>query len=382
MIYLDNAATTKMYEECGEVLKKYNEEVFFNPSARYKGALKAQEAMNGARERIASLLGADAGEIYFTASGSEADNMALLCSLRRKSGRVIISSVEHSAVYKCACELERRGYEIIFAPVTSCGAVDEEAFARLLTPDTVLVSIMHVCNETGAVNDIARLAALTKKRAPKALFHSDGVQAFCKVRVDLHAAGVDMYSVSAHKVHGPKGVGALYVKKGVNLSPFVHGGGQEKGVRSATENVAGICAFAKAARLAWERMRAGEKEAKEEFSEATAYLRENIDDIVIISQGGACVPGYLSLAVKGVRGEVLVHILDDEGIMIGTGSACSSHSKDKRIAQALGLKEEYFDGMLRLTAGDMNEKGDLLAACRKLVEAIRNERKFGAAEQR
>ena len=175
-----------------------------------------------------------------------------------------------------------------------------------------------------------------------------------------------MYSVSAHKVHGPKGVGALYVKKGVNLSPFVHGGGQEKGVRSATENVAGICAFAKAASLAWERMRAGEKEAKEEFSEATAYLRENIDDIVIISQGGACVPGYLSLAVKGVRGEVLVHILDDEGIMIGTGSACSSHSKDKRIAQALGLKEEYFDGMLRLTAGDMNAKGDLLAACRKL----------------
>ena len=182
MIYLDNAATTKMYEECGEVLKKYNEEVFFNPSARYKGALQAQEAMNGARERIASLLGADAGEIYFTASGSEADNMALLCSLRRKSGRVIISSVEHSAVYKCACELERRGYEIIFAPVTSCGAVDEEAFARLLTPDTVLVSIMHVCNETGAINDIARLAALTKKRAPKALFHSDGVQAFCKGR--------------------------------------------------------------------------------------------------------------------------------------------------------------------------------------------------------
>lgn len=376
MIYLDNAATTQMFEECAAVLEKYDRELYFNPSARYSGALAAQEAVKDARARVARRLGADASEIYFTASGSEADNMALLCSLRRKSGRVIVSAAEHSAVYKCACELERRGYEVVFAPVTPWGAVDTERFTELLTPDTVLVSVMHVSNETGAVNDIKTLAAAVKKRCPKALFHSDGVQAFCKEEINVHAAGIDMYSLSGHKIHAPKGVGALYVKKGVHLSPFVLGGGQEGGVRSATENVAGICALALACELAGERMRAAAPRLAKERAEAEEYLQKNIDDLVILSRRGACLDGFLTLAVKGVRGEVLVHMLDDEGIFVGTGSACSSHSADKRIAAALGVPDEYADGMLRLTCGDMNAEGDLLAACRALAAAVRKERKY------
>ncbi len=376
MIYLDNAATTRMYDECAQIADKYNRELYFNSSARYRLALKAEEAVKKARAVIAAKLGADEGEIYFTASGSEADNIALLCSLRRKSGRVIVGAAEHSAVYQCACELERRGYEVVFAPVTRYGAVDIAAFSALLTADTVLVSVMHVCNETGAVNDLKAITSLVRKKSPRALVHSDGVQAFGKLPVNVRALDVDLYSVSGHKIHAPKGVGALYAKKSVHLSPFVFGGGQEKGVRSATENVAGICAFAKAAEIIYPRVDGCAEGTEKGRAAAEEYLKENIDDIVIISERGKCLDTFLSLAVKDVRGEVLVHVLDDMGIMIGTGSACSSHSSNKRIPKVLGLDEEYWDGMLRLSISDLNARSDLLEGCKALVDAIKAERKY------
>ena len=376
MIYLDNAATTRMYDECAQIADKYNRELYFNPSARYRLALKAEDAVKKARAVIAAKLGADEGEIYFTASGSEADNIALLCSLRRKSGRVIVGAAEHSAVYQCACELERRGYEVVFAPVTRYGAVDIAGFSSLLTADTVLVSVMHVCNETGAVNDLKTITSLVRKKSPRALVHSDGVQAFGKLPVNVRALDVDLYSVSGHKIHAPKGVGALYAKKSVHLSPFVFGGGQEKGVRSATENVAGICAFAKAAEIIYPRVDGCAEGTEKGRAAAEEYLKENIDDIVIISERGKCLDTFLSLAVKGVRGEVLVHVLDDMGIMIGTGSACSSHSSNKRIPKVLGLNEEYWDGMLRLSISDLNARSDLLEGCKALVDAIKAEREY------
>ena len=169
MIYLDNAATTRMYDECAQIADKYNRELYFNPSARYRLALKAEEAVKKARAVIAAKLGADEGEIYFTASGSEADNIALLCSLRRKSGRVIVGAAEHSAVYQCACELERRGYEVVFAPVTRYGAVDIAAFSALLTADTVLVSVMHVGNDTGAVTALKAMTPHVRIKTPGGL---------------------------------------------------------------------------------------------------------------------------------------------------------------------------------------------------------------------
>lgn len=376
MIYLDNAATTRMYDECAEIIDKYNRQLYFNPSARYRAALKAEEAVKKAREIIAAKLGADAGEIYFTASGSEADNIALLCSMRKKSGRVIVGGAEHSAVYRCAKELERRGYEVVLAPVTACGRVDLTKLDRLLTPDTLLVSVMHICNETGAVNDLNAISAMVRKRAPKALFHSDGVQAFGKVPINVRAADVDMYSVSGHKIHAPKGVGALYAKKSVHLSPFVFGGGQEKGVRSATENVAGICAFAKAASMVYAKNEQAAPALSSGRKKAEEFLKNNMDDMVIISKSGECLDTFLTLAIKGVRGEVLVHMLDDEGILIGTGSACSSHSVDKRIPEVLGISEEYAEGMIRLSVSDLNGEEDMLNGCKALVQAVKKQREY------
>ena len=250
MIYLDNAATTKMTEGSLRVLKEANEERWFNASALYKEASEESRRIREAREALSAALRAGGGELYFLSGGTEADNTALLCTRKPKGSRVIVGEGEHDAVINPAKLLKEQGFDVVFAPIKPDGGVDEEKFAELLTPDVSLVSVMHVSNETGAVNDIAKLVRMTKKASPKAVFHSDGVQAFGKVKVDLRALGVDLYTVSGHKIGAPKGIGALYVAKGAPVRPLVYGGGQEKGFRSGTENGPAIEAFAVAAETA------------------------------------------------------------------------------------------------------------------------------------
>lgn len=247
MIYLDNAATTKMYDEALRVLTEANEKRWFNASALYKEASEESKTIRRARETLLGALKAGDGELYFLSGGTEADNTALFCTRKAKGSRVIVSEGEHDAVINPAKVLKEQGYDVVFAPIKSDGGVDEEKFAALLTPDVSLVSVMHVSNETGAVNDIAKLSAMTRRAAPKAVFHSDGVQAFGKIKVNLRSLGADLYTVSGHKIHGPKGIGALYVAKGAPVKPLVFGGGQEKGFRSGTENGPAIEAFAAAA---------------------------------------------------------------------------------------------------------------------------------------
>lgn len=369
MIYLDNAATTKMYDEALRVLTEANEKRWFNASALYKEASEESKTIRRARETLLGALKAGDGELYFLSGGTEADNTALFCTRKAKGSRVIVSEGEHDAVINPAKVLKEQGYDVVFAPIKSDGGVDEEKFAALLTPDVSLVSVMHVSNETGAVNDIAKLSAMTRRAAPKAVFHSDGVQAFGKIKVNLRSLGADLYTVSGHKIHGPKGIGALYVAKGTPVKPLVFGGGQEKGFRSGTENGPAIEAFAAAA----ERTMRNFEEDCSKKRRYLEYLREGLEnrvpDVKIITDTERSAPHILTVAFGGVRGEVLLHALEERGILVGVGSACSSH-RESRFKSLLGLDEAHRDGIVRFSVSAFNDFSEVATVVRETADAV------------
>lgn len=369
MIYLDNAATTKMYDEALRVLTEANEKRWFNASALYKEASEESKTIRRARETLLGALKAGDGELYFLSGGTEADNTALFCTRKAKGSRIIVSEGEHDAVINPAKVLKEQGYDVVFAPIKSDGGVDEEKFAALLTPDVSLVSVMHVSNETGAVNDIAKLSAMTRRAAPKAVFHSDGVQAFGKIKVNLRSLGADLYTVSGHKIHGPKGIGALYVAKGAPVKPLVFGGGQEKGFRSGTENGPAIEAFAAAA----ERTMRNFEEDCSKKRRYLEYLREGLEngvpDVKIITDTERSAPHILTVAFGGVRGEVLLHALEERGILVGVGSACSSH-RESRFKSLLGLDEAHRDGIVRFSVSAFNDFSEVATVVRETADAV------------
>ena len=336
MIYLDNAATTRVYDVANKVLCDTNADFYFNASALYGKAAEAERRLTAARKTLSDMLRADDGEIYFTSGGTESDNTALFCSRKQKGGRIIVGEGEHDAVINPAKQLQQKGFDVVFAPIKKDGAVDVDKFADLLTPDVSLVSVMHVSNETGAVNDIAKLVAMTKRIAPKALFHSDGVQAFCKIPVNLRALGVDMYSLSGHKIHGPKGIGALYVKKGASVHPLLYGGGQEKGFRSGTENTPLVFSFVSAAEQYMSACAENNSKKRGLIEYLERLLTDNIANSVTITDLSNCAPHILTVAFDGVRGEVVSHELEKSDILVGIGSACSSH-RESRFKKLLGL---------------------------------------------
>ena len=368
MIYFDNAATTRPFEEVTGVVADASQSLWFNASATYAGGLEALHAIDRARRTVADALGVTAAELYFTSGGTESDNIAVFGGVKAKKGRVIASGTEHPAVHQCMLELAARGLDVQFVRTLPDGHLDEEQFASLLTPDTRFVSIMHVNNETGVVNDIARLAALTRKCAPDALFHSDGVQAFLKSETDL--SNVDLYSVSAHKIHAGKGIGALYVRKGVHLHSPSMGGGQERGLRSGTENVPAILGFAEGVRLYRER-RADLLRTASEIRGILldAFERAGLD--FRVNGTGKVQPNLLSVSFAGVKAEVLYQMLSDRGIFVSRGSACSTRVRLTRMAQALQLPKTYADGTMRFSFGYGNttaEAEEVAAAVVGLVQ--------------
>ena len=375
MIYLDNAATTKMTEGSLRVLKEANEERWFNASALYKEASEESRRIREAREALSAALRAGGGELYFLSGGTEADNTALLCTRKPKGSRVIVGEGEHDAVINPAKLLKEQGFDVVFAPIKPDGGVDEEKFAELLTPDVSLVSVMHVSNETGAVNDIAKLVRMTKKASPKAVFHSDGVQAFGRVKVDLRALGVDLYTVSGHKIGAPKGIGALYVAKGAPVRPLVYGGGQEKGFRSGTENGPAIEAFAVAAETAVRDLSANCSKKRDYIEHLANGIADAVPDTVFITDRERSAPHILTVAFAGVRGEVLLHALDARGIMVGVGSACSSH-RESRFRSLLGLDEEHRDGIVRFSVSERNDIDEVPVVVQALKEETEKLRKF------
>lgn len=370
MIYLDNAATTALDEKCLDIIREYNVERFYNPSALYRKAMESANAIKQARNSIAKSLGVKGEEIIFTASGSEADNIALLCSVRAKSGKVIIGSSEHSAVYNTALELKVRGYDVVFAPCDKYGRTDVGQLEKLIDNTVVLVSVMHVCNETGALNDLSAISKIIKAKAPRAIFHSDGVQAYGKIPVNLKSLGVDLYSISGHKIHAPKGIGALYCRSGLYLRTFVFGGGQENNVRSATENLPSIVAFGYLAEKILPSLTDNYKKTTELRDYLYQKLTDNFENVKINTDLLHSSPYVFSFALNSARGEVLVHCLEDRGIIVGTGSACNSQKSTKRIPAALGIEGDYAQGMLRVSFNENNTKDDIDAFIDALAQSL------------
>ncbi|HEY8443813.1 MAG TPA: cysteine desulfurase family protein [Clostridia bacterium] len=372
MIYLDNAATTKMYEELVDIYREYGCEKFFNPSSLYKQALDVSLEIRKAKAELLEFFGSQAGDIIFTGSATEANNLAIRGSLKKNS-KLVISAGEHPSVYNTILDLKNNGVECEIIPLKKDGQIDAEKLYNYISQnnDARLVSVIHVSNETGAINNIKELVQNVKKINPAILFHSDGVQAFAKI--DIKNLGVDIYSFSGHKIKGPKGIGGLFIKKGVRLNPIITGGGQENNLRSGTENVANIIAFAKAAKIY----------AKQyDFNKMLEYkttflniLKEKVQDIVLTIQENNTMPHIISLIIPKIKGETLLHIMESKGILIGLGSACSSRSKSNRVLQALGYSSNLTESSIRISFSPDNTLEEIKTAANALAAAVLDFRK-------
>lgn len=349
MIYLDNAATTEVDKDTIDIFNRYLTDKYYNPSALYKPAVNVALNIKSARESIAKILNVSSDEILFISSGTEGDNAALFNTRTKAGSKIIISAMEHSAVYNSAMELRQRGYIVKIAPVDRFGRIIEEEYIKLIDDNTSLISIIHVSNETGTVNDIEKLSEIAKKINKNIIFHSDGVQAFTKVAIKLKHTNIDLYTFSGHKIGAPKGIAGLYVRKGINIKPLLYGGGQEKNLRSSTENVAGIISFNYMANKSILNYAENYSTMTKLLQNMANYITLNIPNVIINTDFDNCSSNILSIAFGHIRGEVLMHSLEKHGIYIGIGSACSSKKGIKRIPNALNLPTDYHDGMIRIS---------------------------------
>ncbi len=376
MIYLDNSATTRTMGAAAEAAKKYMTEEFFNPAAAYSPAVREERAVNGARRTIASAINAGPDEIIFTSGGTESNNMAILGSLKamRGRGRIIVGSTEHPSVYEVYKSLACQ-YDVTEAPVDGTGAVDLKRLEGLITPDTRLVSVMQVNNEVGAVNDAEAIRRLLKRRAPEALLHVDGVQGFLKAPFD--AKNCDLYSISGHKIHAPKGVGALYLRQGTRFAGGQIGGGQEKNLRSGTTNTPGIMGMEAAVRSYIDNI----DEYRRTMRACKLRLAKNLAALPDVLLNGPApeqgAPHILNASFMGVRGEVLLHALEEKEIYVSTGSACSAHKKGKnRILNAMGVTGERQEGAIRFSFCPFNTVEEMDAAAEEISAIIAMLRRF------
>ncbi len=367
MVYLDNAATTQVCPEAAQAALRAMTEDFGNPSSTHGPGRTAREMMKAARETVARSLGAAAEEIYFTSGGTEGDNWAIrgACRLMRHKGKHIISStVEHDAVRRTLDYMESQGYEVTRLSPGPGGAVSPEAVAAALRPDTVLVSLMLVNNETGAVTDIPAVAKAIRASGAPALVHTDAVQGYMKLPFAVKSLGADIMTLSGHKIHAPKGTGAQYVRRGVQLPPLMLGGGQEGARRSGTENMPGILALAAAAEAYQADSSAGERMAALRAL-AADRLTAAMPDAVVIG-GGA--PHILCLSLPGYRSEVLLNSLDAMGICVSKGSACKRGARS-HVLEAMGLPAKVIDGAIRVSLSRFTTEDDIRALCDGLKQA-------------
>lgn len=391
-IYLDNSATTKQYDAVTDKMIEYMRDDFGNPSSLHRLGITAEKAIKSARKNVAEIMGVHDDEIIFTSGGTEADNTALLGAMsarKRRGNKIITTAVEHPAILETANRLEKLGFSVEFIGVDEKGLVDTQALERALTEDTILVSVMGVNNEVGTIEPIKEIVHLkdeyNKANGTDILFHTDAVQAFGKL--PLLSSGVDLISASAHKIHGPKGIGALYIKKGIIVEPYLIGGGQEKKMRSGTENVPAIVGFGLASKIAKDNFENRIKNISKVRNHLLAGIKAEIKDIKINSmetdsltwQSGMCCPSMLNVSFLGTRGEVLLHTLEQQGVYVSTGSACSSNKKGQsHVLKAMGLKDKEIEGAIRFSFSEFNTIEEMEYVLEKFKMAVAKFRKLGS----
>ncbi|MDD4584155.1 MAG: cysteine desulfurase NifS [Eubacteriales bacterium] len=377
-VYLDYSATTPVKNKVLEEMLPYFSENFGNPSSLYQIGFKSKDAITLARSRVAQLIGAEDKEIYFTSSGTEADNWAVIGTakkLKPKGNHIITSKIEHHALLHTCEYLEKEGYQVTFLNVDKKGMVSLEELERAITDRTILISIMFANNEVGTIQPIKEIAKIAKKHG--VLFHTDGVQALGNLPIDVKELNVDMMSISAHKIYGPKGVGALYIRKGLTIPNLIHGGGQENKKRAGTENVPGIVGFGKAASLADENLASHIEKVRTLRDYFISQITTRIEDVVVNGDMEHRLPGNANLIFKYIEGEALLLYMDTKGIFASTGSACSSATfSPSHVLSAMGLPLEQVYSSIRFTVGDFTTKEDIDYAVDEIVEMVEKLRAF------
>lgn len=363
MIYFDNSATTPPAAEVVETVTEYMETSFGNPSSRHALGLGAEKMVSEARKKVATALSCTADEVYFTSGGTESDNIAILGAANIKKGkRIVTTQIEHPAVLRTMDYLESQGFEVVrIAPKTD-GSIMAADIMKEINKDTCLVSIMHVNNETGAIMPVDKLGPAIKKLAPRALFHVDAVQSFGHIPFKPGLWGIDLASVSSHKIHGPKGIGALYIRKGVTLKPTVFGGGQEKNIRSGTENVGGIAGFGTACGLI-------DLKDSVKVGEIKEYLKENllkIEGSVYNGGGQAESPYILNISFGDIRSEIMLNALSNEGIYVSSGSACASGTHGSHVIAAMNAPKP--DSAIRFSLSRYNTLDEAKTVVEKITK--------------
>ena len=366
--YLDNSATTAVTPEVAALAARIMTEQYGNPSSLHRRGFWAERALTEARGQVAAVLRCRPEEIIFTSGGTESNNLALLGAARaarRRGNRIVTTAVEHHSVLAVCRQLESEGFEVTYVSPDAGGVITPESFAAACDEKTVLASCMMVNSETGALHDIPAIAAACRRKNPGILFHADCVQAFGRLEIAPARWGVQLVSVSGHKIHAPKGVGALYVAKGVRLLPPLYGSGQERGLRPGTENLPGICAMG----LAAERMNARRVENAAHFTALRQKLITNLSQspAVCINSPEAAAPYIINLSVEGIRSEIMIHYLEQFGIYVSSGSACAKGERS-HVLTAMGLPEDRIDSAIRVSMTDTTAEEEIDEFCRRLLQ--------------
>ena len=392
--YLDNSSTTMQSQEVTKAMISAMEESFGNPSSLHRMGVASEKLVKAARTKAAAAIGARDEEVYYTSGGTESDNTAIFgaaSSLKRQGNHIITTKMEHPAVLECYKRLAQQGMEVTYLDVDSEGYMDIEQLKSAMRDDTILVSVMHVNNETGAVQPIAEIGRLVKNH-PLALFHCDAVQSYGKLPINVRDDSIDMLAASGHKIHGPKGTGLLYVRKDLHIQPYICGGGQERGMRAGTENVPGIIGFSEAADIAFKNRAANFKHVTAMRDRLLEGIRAEIPDIVVNSpvdrvytnnSTKGCLPHVLSVSFLDTRGEVVLHMLEQAGIFVSTGSACSSNKKGQsHVLSAMGRSHKEIEGTVRFSLSPLNTMGEIEYTVDKLKKIVQDHRKMMAIAAR